>query len=415
MYFSPALILSTLPFLAAAAPFEESPRNGISIPIAKRSGIRNADGGVHIAKHRAGIQRTLAKMQRGFSAFRGRTGSAHPSASRLKRSTKRDSDVPLTNDNSQLWYGSITVGTPPQTFTVDFDTGSSDFFLPSSSCDSSCDGHTLYDPSSSSTAEDVGEKFTLKYEDGATASGEQYTDDVTLAGYVATGQNFGAATTYSSGLESGSFPADGLLGMGHESLLTIGTSTVFQTLVSQGQVSNPEFGFYFAESGSELYIGGTNEEHYTGSFAYMPVTVEGFWQGLFDGISVNGQTVVGAKDAIIDTGSSHVIGDAESIRAFYAKIPGSKESEIPTSSGSRFYTIPCDFTTPISIIFSGREFQISASTFSLGASSAGSSDCVGGFVPQNDLELWVLGDVFLQNVYTSFDLGNSRVGFASLA
>jgi cathepsin D len=49
---------------------------------------------------------------------------------------------------------------------------------------------------------------------------------------------------------------------------------MFQTLVSQGQVSTPEFGFYFAKSGSELYIGGTNQNHYTGSFTYMPVTTQ---------------------------------------------------------------------------------------------------------------------------------------------
>lgn len=30
-------------------------------------------------------------------------------------------------------------------------------------------------------------------------------------------------------------------------------------------------------------------------------------------------------------------------------------------------------------------------------------------------DVWVLGDVFMRNVYTAFDVGNSRVGFADLA
>jgi len=48
MYFFPALVLAALPFLVEAAPFEESPRDGISIPIAKRSGFRSTDGVVDI-------------------------------------------------------------------------------------------------------------------------------------------------------------------------------------------------------------------------------------------------------------------------------------------------------------------------------------------------------------------------------
>lgn len=66
---------------------------------------------------------------------------------------------------------------------MDFDTGSSDFFLPGVDCDSNCDGHTLYNPSSSSTASDKGQTFNLQFGDNSTVSGEWYTDTVTLAGY----------------------------------------------------------------------------------------------------------------------------------------------------------------------------------------------------------------------------------------
>ncbi|KAN0138186.1 eukaryotic aspartyl protease [Lactarius tabidus] len=409
MHLSPTFVLAALPFLVSAASFEGMPRDGISIPIAKRSGFRNAGGVVDITKLQAGIQRTVAKMQRGFEAFERNTGSAHPSASQVKRSTKRGNGDPLTDDDAQLWYGSITVGTPPVTFTVDFDTGSSDLFLPGSHCGSTCDGHTLYKPSASSTSRDFDQTFELQYGDGSTVSGEQYTDIVTLAGSKATGQRLGAASTYSSGFQSDQFPADGLLGMGYESISSYGASPVFQTLVSQGQVSTPEFGFYFAESGSELYIGGTNQNHYTGSFTYMPVTTQGYWQGSFGGISVNGKSVIGSSGAIIDTGTTQVVGDTQSVQAVYNQIPGSKDV------GDGTWTIPCDFDIPVSIAFAGKAFQISPSTFNLGPESSGSSTCVGGFGASDGLGFWIVGDVFLQNVYTAFDLGNNRVGFASLA
>ena len=43
-----------------------------------------------------------------------------------------------------------------------------------------------------------------------------------------------------------------------------------------------------------------------------------------------------------------------------------------------------------------------------------SDDCVGGVFGMDQIPFWIIGDVFLQNVYTVFDLESNRVGFADL-
>jgi hypothetical protein len=49
---------------------------------------------------------------------------------------------------------------------------------------------------------------------------------------------------------------------------------VFQTLISEGVVTPHAFGFKFAESGSELFFGGTNNALYTGDFTWVSFTDE---------------------------------------------------------------------------------------------------------------------------------------------
>jgi cathepsin D len=71
---------------------------------------------------------------------------------------------------------------------VDFDTGSSDLFVPSTTCGETCAGHkAYYNPGASSTSKDLGKTFSLAYGDGSTVQGEQYTDVVSIAGLIVRG------------------------------------------------------------------------------------------------------------------------------------------------------------------------------------------------------------------------------------
>ncbi|KAG2362905.1 aspartic peptidase domain-containing protein, partial [Suillus spraguei] len=216
-------------------------------------------------------------------AYQRNTGSPHPLSSRfhVRSVAKRNGNVLLVNYDADLWYGEIGVGTPPKTFTVVFDTGSSDLFLPSTQCEVTCDGHTRYDPAASSSAQDSGQPFMLMYGAGETA-GEQYIDDVFVEGYEAKDQTVGAAWAYSPEFsKNGSFPPDGLSGLAFPEISEFGGTPLFQTLNDSGELPQSVFGFKLSTTpgDSEMVIGGTNTELYhSDTLTYVPVTKRGYWQ-----------------------------------------------------------------------------------------------------------------------------------------
>ncbi|TFY81195.1 hypothetical protein EWM64_g2816 [Hericium alpestre] len=334
------------------------------------------------------------KIQRGFETYEKNTGAAHPLAASLKHKKRATGADALTDDEAQLWYGSISVGTPVGA--LDFDTGSSDLFLPGPSCSENCEGHTTYNPSSSSTSKSLGKSFSLSYGDGSTVSGTQYTDTVAIAGLTATGQTLGAAKTFSTGFSSDQFPADGLLGMAFKSLSDYNANPLFQSLMAQGKTSSSVFGF---------------NDLYSGDFTWVPVTQAAYWQVELGGLSVNGKSALSRTAAIVDTGTTQIIGDPDTVKSIYSQISGAKSA---SQYGDGIYTIPCDFSTPISLTFSGKSFDVDPKNFNIG--SADSNSCIGGLASDAEIseEFWIVGDVFLTNVYTAFDVGNNQVGFATL-
>lgn len=71
-----------------------------------------------------------------------------------KMRSKRQSEVLKDLNNDLLWAGTVSFGTPTQSFTLLFDTGSSDTWIPSSDqqC-TGCRGSDRFDPDLSTSAE----------------------------------------------------------------------------------------------------------------------------------------------------------------------------------------------------------------------------------------------------------------------
>lgn len=113
----------------------------------------------------------------------------------------------------------VTLGTPPQSVMLNFDTGSSDLWVFSTDTPAaSRSGHKTYDPTTSTTSSKMGNStWSIRYGDGSGASGIVYSDVVTVGGITVRNQAVEAATQV-----SGSFVQDtatsGLLGLAMDTI-----------------------------------------------------------------------------------------------------------------------------------------------------------------------------------------------------
>ncbi|CAE6406946.1 hypothetical protein ACGC1H_002276 [Rhizoctonia solani] len=392
----------------AAAPALGEPK-AITIPLHKRGSPLSQDGVVVASALARQISRVQGKYARGNAAYKTKTGLDLFSG---VHSLEKRQKEPLTDEQDELWAGTILIGTPGQSFLIDFDTGSSDLWVPSSSCTSSgCSPHSKYTSSKSSTSSRQSGSFSISYGDGSTASGPIYSDTVTVGGLSATGQSFSPVTSESSSFSSD--PSDGIMGLAFSSISSIGAPTFIENLYSQGKISSPTFGFRLASSGSELYLGGADTSKYTGSITWASLTSKTYW--LTTGSSSVGNTVGYSGAMIIDSGTTLVVGPTSSVKAWWAKVPGSRACSTSACGASGYYTYPCSSPPSVSFTFNGRKFSVSSSDFNLGTTDDTGTTCVGAIVGTSGVpdNAWIVGDTFMKNVYTVFDEANSRVGFAT--
>ncbi|KAI0637520.1 acid protease [Trametes polyzona] len=439
MLLSFALVIASFLLFSTASPVER-PMDTLHISLTKPRGLATEDGTADRAALRAHISSRLENYRINIAAYEQNTGVAHPFAQALKARDNDSEDMGILtpDDGSYMWRGAISVGTPGQGFEVDFDTGSSDLFLPGIACTANCEGHNRYDPAQSSTAADQHKPFRLSYGDGSSSIGEQFSDTVASGPHhAATDVTFGVGAQYSMGLREDRFAADGILGFAFPSISKLGADSFFMKLVQQNQVREPVFTFRLGTSHPVFTLGSVNTSLYSGDITYMPVTHEvhvnarflvyrvlgtkssfsssqGFWQIDMDGISVENQTIVGRVPAIIDTGSTLIMGDAEHVAALYAAIPGAAPASPDELGASGSYTIPCANPPPVEFTFGGRAFIMPGEALRGPPLVTDPTRCAGNVVALENQPFWVIGDRFLTGVYAVFDMGAKRVGFAEM-
>uniref|UniRef100_A0A3B4UNF2 Nothepsin n=1 Tax=Seriola dumerili TaxID=41447 RepID=A0A3B4UNF2_SERDU len=330
---------------------------------------------------------------------------------RLGRSSEK-----LYNFMDAQYYGDISLGTPEQNFSVVFDTGSADLWVPSSYCVSqACLLHRRFRAFESTTFRHDGRMFGIHYGSGHLL-GVMGRDTLKVGTLTTLNQEFGESV-YEPGTTFVMARFDGVLGMGYPSLAEILGNPVFDNMLAQKIVDEPVFSFYLSSSGNpegELLLGGTDESLYIGPITWIPVTAKGYWQINMDSVAVQGTSSFCPRgcQAIVDTGTSLIAGPTNDILNLQQLIGAT-----PTNIGE--FLIDCvrlSSLPHVTFVLGGKEYTLTAEQYVRKEMLGDRELCFSGFqavdIVSPEGPLWILGDVFLTEYYTVFDRGQDRVGFA---
>ncbi|WYZ36752.1 hypothetical protein EsH8_II_000258 [Colletotrichum jinshuiense] len=305
------------------------------------------------------------------------------------------------------YFAQVKLGSKQKPLWMLIDTGAGTSWVMGSSCKSSaCEKHGSFGPNDSDTYKAEGKTFSVAYGSGS-VKGDKVTDTLSFAG-MKFNFEFGVANETSDDFNH--FPFDGILGL---SMAGGETENFMQVVKNSSQLSANIFCVYLnravdGPNTSEISFGVCNPEKYTGNFTYTTVGNDnGDWAVPLDGIAYDGlKSGAAGKLAYIDTGTSYVFGPQTDVAAFHKNIPGS------TSEDGTTYKVPCNSNKTVTFSFSGVSYVISAKDWR--GSPADDGNCTSNIYGYEVVPgAWLLGDVFLKNVYAAFDKDQKRIGFAT--
>ncbi|NWS77138.1 PEPA protein, partial [Crotophaga sulcirostris] len=335
----------------------------------------------------------------------------HPYNPAAKYLAATSSAEPLQNYLNNEYFGTISIGTPGQEFTVIFDTGSSNLWVPSVYCSSqACSNHNRFNPSASSTYVGTNDSVSIAYGTGSMTGVLGY-DTVDVAGLDVVNQIFGLAET-----EPGDFfyysPFDGILGLAFPSIASSGATPVFDNMMSENLVAEDLFSVYLSnndQSGSFVLFGGIDSSYTTNGITWIPLSAETYWQVTMDSVTADNQAIACASgcQAIVDTGTSLLAVPSSALGNIQASLGADSNGQISCGAISTLPTIYFNIN--------GNGFPVPPSAYVIQSNGYCSLAFEGLNIPTESGELWILGDVFIREYYVIFNRANNMVGLSPLS
>lgn len=206
-------------------------------------------------------------------------------------------------------------------------------------------GHTVYNPSKSSTFKNITGEFKISYGDTSYASGSLAKDTVSIGGAVVKDQVFGLPTKVSSAFVSDT-NSNGLVGLSFSSINSFDPGpqkTFFDNIAPDLEL--PVFTSLLGSEGGLYEFGTIDHSLYSGVLANVSVdSSNGFWQFKTTAYGVNSKGKAPNpinNTAICDTGTTLMLVSPAIVKDYYSSVNGSGYS---SSVGAYIY--PCDTDLP---------------------------------------------------------------------
>lgn len=355
--------------------------------------------------------------------------------------TKRDDFPNLDvgfNYSCGIYMADLELGSQRDPVRVLIDTGSSDFWVPSSAnghCyddtntgdkEATCSAFGSFNPYLSTSFSWNETDFVMFYGDGTYVKGEWGTDDVFVHD-VALGR-------MSVGVSDNSTKAIGILGLGlsqSEATTDLDPSYRYENfpekLVSNRMIHRASYSVFLDQDGdAQLLFGAVDPSKYLGMLYQFPM-VNGFLTegassinsisitlnsiGLVFGTSYV-PVVTGFLGALLDTGTTFTSFPASIVSKIALEVDMAYDQE------TELYSVECSALddTLMNFNFQGIDFAVPMSYFfykiSSGLDSAGPDICFFGSSVTYLQEYVVLGQAFLDSIYMTVDLEGKSVALA---